>query len=176
MLDTEPIKHGNIDDEASVEDKTVILEDDSTDTRRRNLVITAWVAGAVAVMLLFMAGFVVLKTVLGHRIASHYSDTQTSQLYRTQRVSPFGYGQYSRTEMHNNTVSTTVYTSFTGVVVEVHDGDIVVAGNGTRMTITTDSSTQYDNDIKPAINDTVTVTGTTSGNKTTATGITVIND
>lgn len=87
----------------------------------------------------------------------------------------YGYGTGTSTTVDNGSVQTTVYTYLTGVVTQVNSGSIVIAGNGKTTTITTNSSTVYDNSTKPAVNDTVTVAGTTSGSTTTATEIAVNN-
>jgi len=88
----------------------------------------------------------------------------------------FGYGTAVQTQVgSDNTVTTTVYTYQTGVVVAVNSDNIVIAGSGKQTTIKTTSSTNYVNNQKPVVNDTVRVAGTTDNGTTTATDIAVIN-
>ena len=59
-----------------------------------------------------------------------------------------------------------------GVVTAVDGSIITVAGNGTTTKVTTTDSTTYTGDDKPAaVNDTIMVVGTTSGDTFTATRI-----
>lgn len=88
----------------------------------------------------------------------------------------YGYGTGTQTSVSGGSVQTTVYSYLTGVVTAVNSDSIVVAGNGKTTTIKTNSSTVYDNSTKPAVNDTVTVAGTTSDSTTTATEIAVNNN
>lgn len=87
----------------------------------------------------------------------------------------FGYGNEVDTQVNNGAVTTTVYTYQTGVVVAVNSDNIVIAGGGKQATVQTNQSTTYMNGTKPAVNDTVRVTGTTVSSKTTATNIAVLN-
>ena len=88
----------------------------------------------------------------------------------------YGYGRSIQTQVTDSSVTTTVYTYQTGVVVAVNSDNIVIAGNGTQTTIKTNSSTTYTNDIKPAVNDTVVIAGTTASDSSiTATEIRVAN-
>lgn len=73
------------------------------------------------------------------------------------------------------TTTNTTYTQTQGVITAVNNGTIVVAGGGKTQTIKTNSSTTYANDTKPAVNDTVVVTGTKDGDTITATQIAVYN-
>lgn len=86
-----------------------------------------------------------------------------------------GTGRYVSTEVTNDSVTTTVYNYKRGVVVAVNKDSIEIAGGGKRTTIKTNSSTVYTDDTKPAVNDTVTVTGTTTDGTITATEVTVQN-
>lgn len=86
-----------------------------------------------------------------------------------------GSGQYVSTQATNDSVTTTVYNFKRGVVVAVNTDNIVIAGGGKQTTIKTNSSTVYTDSIKPAINDTVAITGTTADSTITAIEITVQN-
>jgi len=55
-----------------------------------------------------------------------------------------------------------------GVVTGVNGTTFTLAGEGNTNSITTNDSTQYTNDTKPAVNDTVTVYGTTNNGVFTA--------
>lgn len=88
----------------------------------------------------------------------------------------FGYGRTVQTQVSSdNTVTTTVYTYQTGVVIAVNSDNIVIAGNGKQTTIKTNSSTTYENNQKPVVNDTIRIAGTTDNGTTTATDIAVID-
>jgi hypothetical protein len=86
-----------------------------------------------------------------------------------------GSGQYVSTQATSDSVTTTVYNFKRGVVVAVNSDNIVIAGGGKQTTIKTNSSTVYTDGTKPAVNDTVAITGTTTDNTITATEITVQN-
>jgi hypothetical protein len=88
--------------------------------------------------------------------------------------STFSVSQSSSDGLTTTTTNTT-YTQTQGVVTQVNSDNIVVAGGGKTQKITTNSSTTYVGDTKPAVNDTVVVVGTKSGDTITATQIEVFN-
>ena len=60
-----------------------------------------------------------------------------------------------------------------GVVTAVNGDVITIAGGGSTNTVTTNSTTQYTNGSKAAVNDTVMVLGTTNNGTFTATQVTI---
>ena len=62
-----------------------------------------------------------------------------------------------------------------GTVTAVGDGTITVAGSGKSKTVAVNDKTVYRADKKPAVNDTVLIFGSTSGETFTAKNITVMN-
>lgn len=149
--------------------------DEESFRRHRRLVVTLWVVGAVVAVLVFIAGLFVVRAIFEYRTSSRYPGFVQTETSHIRVTSPFGYSRFMQTSSDNNTVNTTVYTSLTGVVTAVNGDNIIVAGDGKQTTITTNSSTTYDGDVKPKVNDTVTVIGTTAGDTTTATEIGVLN-
>lgn len=144
-------------------------------SRRRPILILGIIAGVLLVAMI-VGGLELLHTLSerANRLTPTGDHVGFSQEIRANR-SPFGYGQSVQTQADNGSVTTTVYNYLTGVVTAVNSDNIVIAGNGKTTTIATNSSTTYDNDTKPAVNDTVVVTGTTSGATITATDIAVNN-
>ncbi len=154
-----------------------VSESDVAPTRtktRHTLLIT--IIALIIVCLLILATALVTEGIANQRNSQQIRGGfgESTRVVRTGH-GMFGYGTTVRTEATTNSVTTTVYTYLTGVVVAVNSDNIVIAGNGKQTTITTNSSTKYDNDTKPVVNDTVTVVGTTADNKTTATEIAVTN-
>ena len=139
-----------------------------------------WLILLVIAVLLFLLA---LAAATGYMIRNRYErDLNNQPYYTVNRMmhydgygSGIGYGQYIQTQVSSGSVTTTVYNYQTGVVTAVNNDSIVIAGNGRQTTIKTNSSTQYVNDKKPAVNDTVSVVGTTTDNTITATQINVIN-
>jgi hypothetical protein len=142
---------------------------------RRGLIITASVLGLIAIGLVVAA----IGVVMHNNNASRYRDGNFGMMGNSLRFesrgSNMGYGRYVQTNVSNDSVTTTVYNYQTGVVTAVNSDNIVIAGNGKSTTIKTNSSTQYPNSVKPSVNDTVTITGTTTDNAVTATEINVVN-
>lgn len=85
------------------------------------------------------------------------------------------YVQQSSSDGLTTTSTTTQYTQTQGVVTAVSGSSITVAGGGKSQAITTNSSTTYVGGTKPAVNDSVIVTGTKSGSTITATQVEVLN-
>jgi len=73
------------------------------------------------------------------------------------------------------TTTNTTYTQTEGVITSVSGDTIVVAGGGKTQSIKTNGDTKYDDDTKPAVNDTVVVIGTKEGDTITATQVAVYN-
>jgi hypothetical protein len=169
-----------IEEETVVKDEApVAAVDAAVVARNKRRVLILWVTGLVVVIVGLLVAAAVLAFVGISRDSSTrptFGDGSRGFARSFGGDSQFGYGTSVQTSATNNTVTTTVYTELTGVVTAVNDGSIVVAGNGTTETITTNSSTVYDNSVKPAVNDTVTIVGTTSGSTTTATEIGVNNN
>jgi hypothetical protein len=170
-----------IEEETVVKDEPVaaVDVDEAVVARNKRRVLILWVTGLVVVIVGLLVAAAVLAFVGISRDSSArptFGDGSRGFARSFGGDSQFGYGTSVQTSATNNTVTTTVYTELTGVVTAVNDGSIVVAGNGTTETITTNSSTVYDNSVKPAVNDTVTIVGTTSGSTTTATEIGVNNN
>jgi hypothetical protein len=167
MPDNEPTstKNDQVTDRKSQNDRK----------NRRGLIIGVSIAGLLLIGIfigggLWVYGAIVRQTAL--RTRPYIDDSLSSHMM----IRPaFGYGNEVDTQINNGTVTTTVYTYQTGVVVAVNSDNIVIAGGGKQTTILTNSSTTYTNDKKPAVNDTVRVTGTTADSKTTATNVTVLN-
>lgn len=139
----------------------------------------AWIIGlSVAAGLLLVA---VIALAVAYTIESQStkdrerSQSQGSGFVFEQRGSGFGRGHAVRTEIDGDTVTTTVYKYLTGVVVKVTNDTIVVAGGGKQTTIQTDRNTTYVAGVKPAVDDTIVVAGTTSDGVITATDIRVAN-
>lgn len=140
---------------------------------RRGLIIGLVVLAVLILGLLGAAGFAVLNGTqqrLSERDGTGF--TGSSMMYRGLG---FGRGRTVQTEVSDGTVTTTVYNYLTGVVVAVNSDNIVVAGNGKQTTIKTNSSTSYVGTVKPVVNDTVTIAGTTADSVITATEINVVN-
>ena len=140
-----------------------------------------WVViGGVALYILLMAiafwGFHQLKQNSGFA----YDRTETRQ--RGDRTG-FGFNRAERSftvqqsESDGLTTTTTnkTYTQTQGVITAVNSDNIVVAGGGKTQTIKTNGDTKYSDDEKPAVNDTVVVTGTKDGDTITATQVVVFN-
>lgn len=67
------------------------------------------------------------------------------------------------------------HQSLSGVVTSVNGTSFVLAGDGLTNTITTDTNTSFLNNIKPVVNDTVTVVGGTNNGVFTASQVIVQN-
>jgi hypothetical protein len=180
MVEKLTTKKETIEEEKVVKDEApVAAVDAAVVARNKRRVLILWVTGLVVVIVGLLVAAAVLAFVGISRDSSTrptFGDGSRGFARSFGGDSQFGYGTSVQTSATNNTVTTTVYTELTGVVTAVNDGSIVVAGNGTTETITTNSSTVYDNSVKPAVNDTVTIVGTTSGSTTTATEIGVNNN
>ncbi len=144
---------------------------------RRGLIFTVVILSMLVLGLVATTGYMLAGGYVRH--SSLVDDSGFTAMSRVMRFggdrSGIGYGSYVNTQVSGDTVTTTVYTTQTGVVTAVNSDNIVIAGNGKQTTVKTNSSTQYDNGTKPAVNDTVTVVGTTVDNTTTATEIGVVN-
>ncbi len=143
---------------------------------RRGLIFTVAILVFLVVGLLATTGYMLAGGYMGRNVVVDNSGFTSSRMMRFDgERSGIGYGNYVNTQVSSGTVTTTVYTTQTGVVTAVNGDSIVIAGNGKQTTIQTNSSTQYNNGTKPVVNDTVTVIGTTANNTTTATEIGVVN-
>lgn len=141
---------------------------------RRGLIITLSIIGLVFIGV-FIGGGVWLYRSVYQQSALRGRPYATGMMSRIDADPGIGYGRSIQTQVTGDSVTTTVYTYQTGVVVAVNSDNIVIAGNGKQTTIKTNSSTTYTNDVKPAVNDTVVITGTTADSTTTATEIRVAN-
>lgn len=143
---------------------------------RRGVIIAVSVLTLVIVGLIAAAGAVALRG-SDNRFAAQGDGFTTMHFTRfAGNDSPVsGAGQYVSTQATNDSVTTTVYNFKRGVVVAVNSDNIVIAGGGKQTTIKTNSSTVYTDSVKPAVNDTVAITGTTANSMITATEITVQN-
>ncbi len=142
---------------------------------QRGLIIGLSVAGLLLIGIFIGGGLWVFGAVARQNAVSarpYFNDGVSSRL---SMRSGYGYGNEIDTQVSNGTVTTTVYTYQTGVVVAVNSNTIVIAGGGKQTTIDTNSSTTYVGGVKPAVNDTVRVAGTTANSTITATSIAVIN-
>lgn len=145
-------------------------------SRRR----TIWlIVACVAAYVILMA---IVFGIFFHNAFNHLNN-QTSrqpfgnQMYQRGRLS--GDRSYNVRQQQSDglttTTTTTTYTQTEGVITAVNTDSVVVAGGGKTQTIKTNGSTQYVNNVKPAVNDTVVVTGTKSGDTLTATQVAVYN-
>jgi hypothetical protein len=138
-----------------------------------------WVVlGAVVLAGLLAVGALLAGRVLLNRYSALTSPRVGTHLMvshpRFGGDSTFSVSQSSSDGLTTTTTNTT-YTQTQGVVTQVNSDNIVVAGGGKTQKITTNSSTTYVGDTKPAVNDTVVVVGTKSGDTITATQIEVFN-
>lgn len=125
----------------------------------RNLLIAGGVV--VGVIVVFMAGVALdhasLRRQRGELLGQRFG---TGIMHRG--------GRMGRQGVKNNE------NRLRGVVTGVNGDSFTLAGNGATNTVTTNSSTQYTNGSKVAVNDTVLVVGTTNNGTFTASRI-VIN-
>lgn len=139
-----------------------------------------WVIGIVAIVVVIY----ILAIVIGLAIVRENGTTQR-ELTRTGTTQEFGGRpraaadrnytvQQSDSDGLTTTTTNTTYTQTQGVVTAVASDSITVAGGGKTQVIKTNSSTTYTDDVKPAVNDTVVVVGTKSGDTITATQIEAI--
>ena len=143
---------------------------------RKNLLIAVSVLSVIGVGLLITAVALVVRSDASPTGSREIGGVRGGMHITRYGGQPFdGTGRYISTEVTNDSVTTTVYNYKRGVVVAVNKDSIEIAGGGKRTTIKTNSSTVYTDDTKPAVNDTVTVTGTTTDGTITATEITVQN-
>jgi len=141
---------------------------------RRGMLITLIIILIVLVAIAMAAGYMMNNRY--QRGLMDQPNFTVNRMMRYDRSGPgVGYGQYVQTQASSGSVTTTVYNYQTGVVTAVNSDNIVIAGNGQQTTIKTNSSTQYVNSKKPAVNDTVSIVGTTADNTITATQIGVVN-
>jgi len=139
-----------------------------------------WVIGIVAaVVVIYILAIVIGLTIL------HATDSGQRGFTRTGTTQQFGGRpraaidrnytvQQSDSDGLTTTTTNTTYTQTQGVVTAVASDSITVAGGGKTQVIKTNSSTTYTDDVKPAVNDTVVVVGTKSGDTITATQIEAI--
>jgi len=143
---------------------------------KRGLIATLIILIIIIVGLIIAAGYFAVRSNAYNRFGIGAPGVTT--IDRSIRFGGRGFvggGQYTTTEVSNGSVTTTVYNYITGVVTAVNSDNIVIAGGGKSTTIQTNGSTTYTDGTKPAVNDTVTVEGTTSGSTITASQITVDN-
>ncbi len=138
-----------------------------------------WVViGAVVLSALIAVGGLIAVRMLANRVNSAVSNRNGTSLVaprpRFANERTYNVSQSSSDGLTTTTTNTT-YTQTQGVVTQVNSDNIVVAGGGKTQTITTNSSTTYVGDTKPAVNDTVVIVGTKSGDTITATQIEVFN-
>ena len=136
-----------------------------------------WVViGSVLLYLLLMAGAFWAFHKLKDTAESVQNRNETSQ-----RSGWYGYGygdrnytvRHSESDGLTTTTTAKTYTQTQGVITAVNEDSIVVAGGGKTQTIKTNGDTKYDDEKKPAVNDTVVVTGTKDGDTITATQVVV---
>jgi uncharacterized membrane protein len=143
-------------------------------SNRRKLVLGLIVLSVFVLGLLATAGFAVYNGM--HQRFADGDDQGFSRGMHMRSGSGFSrQGQTVQTDVSNGAVTTTVYNYVTGVVTAINSDNIVIAGNGKQTTIKTNSSTSYVGNTKPAVNDTVSIAGTTADNVITATQISVAN-
>jgi len=152
----------------------------STNATRRHTQKWVWwvvIIAVVVYLILMVGGLLVFRAIGNHERGMIGNNVTTGQFTRMPRYS----NQQTFNVRSDNsdglttTSTNTTYTRTEGVVTAVNSGSIVVAGGGKTQTITTNSSTTYDNGTKPAVNDTVVVIGTQSGSTITATEVAVLN-
>ncbi|TAL14847.1 hypothetical protein EPN95_01310 [Patescibacteria group bacterium] len=142
---------------------------------RRGLIIIISIVGLLLIGVL-IGGGAWLYNAAYRQSAFRTRPYTTGMMSRIDADTGYGYGRSIQTQVTDNSVTTTVYTYQTGVVTAVNSDNIVIAGNGKQTTIKTNSSTTYTNDVKPKVNDTVVIAGTTASDGTiTATEIRVAN-
>lgn len=144
----------------------------------------SWVIAIVAIvvviyLMLVVGGLWFFHTVADHRNGYGSNGAVTSQ----QQIKRSGFWggermytiRQSSSDGLTTTTTNTTYTQTQGVVTAVNKDSIVIAGGGKTQTIKTNSSTNYVDDTKPAVNDTVVAVGTKDGDTITATQIAVYN-
>jgi hypothetical protein len=146
-----------------------------------------WVIAIVAIVVVVYLMLVVGGLWIFHSIAEQQNVGQNNTaggMGTARQAGRSGFGanadrtynlRQSSSDGLTTTTTNTTYTQTEGVVTAVNSDNIVVAGGGKTQTITTNSSTTYANDTKPAVNDTVVVVGTKDGDTITATQIAVYN-
>lgn len=173
--------------EQSVDDKNISIKKDITkkelkDAEMRDKASRKSLIIAVAVLTLLLIGLIVGAAVVAMQVRQNrFADPMNG--FGATTITRFigsdapvsGSGQYVSTQATNDSVTTTVYNFKRGVVVAVNSDNIVIAGGGKQTTIMTNGSTVYTDGTKPALNDTVAITGTTVGSTITASEITVEN-
>lgn len=146
-------------------------------SRRHKLMILVALLVILIIVLIFAAGSLMRRATnenLGtNDVRSDYSMMRDG--YFGRHYFSTNSGQYVNTQVTNDTVTTTVYNYMRGVVVDVNKDNIIIAGSGRRTTINIDKSTEYTDNVKPVVDDTVVITGTTSNDKITASRIEVTN-
>jgi hypothetical protein len=147
----------------------------SDDKSRKTLIITVVVLTAIALGLIGTMAYLAMQQDRADNAASRSERFGSKHMSRYYSHGFDGSGRYISTEVTNDSVTTTVYNYKRGVVVAVNKDNVEIAGGGKRTTINTNGDTIYTDDMKPEVNDTVTVTGTTTDGKITATEITVQN-
>lgn len=141
---------------------------------RRGLIIGLVILAVLAVGMLGAAGYVAVMARYNNNHMQAPGMIGGSP-YGTRSGGGFGHGRSVHTEINGDSVTTTVYNYVTGVVVAVNSDNIVIAGGGKQTTIKTNGSTTFVGSVKPKVNDTVTIVGTTADSVTTATQIQVLN-
>ncbi|MDB5167481.1 MAG: hypothetical protein JWN26_626 [Candidatus Saccharibacteria bacterium] len=142
---------------------------------RRGLIIIVSIVGLLLIGILIGGGVWIYNEAYQQSATGNSPYVTGSTVARFNPNPRYGYGRSVQTQVTSDSVTTTVYTYQTGVVVAVNSDSIVIAGNGKQTTIKTNSSTTYTNNVKPAVNDTVVIAGTTADSTITATEIRVAN-
>lgn len=130
-----------------------------------------WVVLAVVAFFALLGAFAIGNAVMHmavNRTTRVVTDVSGSRgmMFQDERGLRTGGMMGVRSDFDENTVST---TRVSGVVTAVDGSTITVAGNGTTRKVIVNDSTVYVGDDKPAaVNDTIMVVGTTSGDTLTA--------
>jgi Domain of unknown function (DUF5666) len=144
---------------------------------KRGLIIGLIVGGVVVFVMIGMVTYAIANRLYGRHVApgDRFGTSSTQITHFGRGGMGMGYGSRIETQVGSGTVTTTVYTYLTGVVTAVGNDSITVAGHGKTTIIKTSSSTSYAGDIKPSVNDTVTIAGTTDNDGIIATEVSVEN-
>ena len=122
-------------------------------------------AGVLIVVLIFMVGAMA--------IGNHRQVTNNEGIYVGRSTSMMNFGDIRHGSRMMNGLSSNENV-ITGTVTSISGSTWTVAGSGKTNTITTNSSTQYQNGSQVVVNDTVEVFGTLNSNTFTANQV-VIN-
>ena len=186
MTEKEVEKHEIEEKEVSVK-KTKHLESagdkNSEITRVKSRKWMIWsIVGASGVLLIIVSGAIVFHNARERAMEDRFDGHDIhiiggSYGNRGGYQSGSFYSQSSETDGPTITTTTVKRTYTQGVVKSVSNGKVVVVGNGQEETIITNDDTTYDDDTKPAVNDTVIIVGTVGDDdRITANRISVANN